>query len=110
MVKNVGPEVGYVYYIAVAREIRRSGVGRFLLDDAVTRFQNAGAKEVFASTEADNTPSGRLFESAGFTRTSFGEVSKRYGTLHSLDLYRKMLVVPGEVLFHRELAPVSPSR
>ena len=110
MVKNVGPEIGYVYYIAVAKENRRSGMAMFLLDDAITRFQKAGVKEVFASAETDNTPSEKLFESAGFTRTNFGEVSKRHGTLHTLELYRKMLVVPGEALFRKELTSGSTSQ
>jgi len=104
MVKNVEPEVGYVYYIAVARENRRRGVARFLLEDAIDRFQKAGVKEVFASAETDNIPSETLFESEGFTRTNFGEVSKKYGRLRSLDMYMKMLVVPGEVLLHKEFA------
>ena len=104
MVRNVEPEVGYVYYIAVARENRRRGVARLLLEDAVDRFQKAGVKEVFASAETDNIPSEKLFESEGFTRTNFGEVSKKYGRLHSMDMYMKMLVVPGEVLLHKEIA------
>ena len=104
MVRNVEPGVGYVYYIAVARESRRRGVARLLLEDAIDRFQKAGVKEVFASAETENIPSEKLFESEGFTRTNFGEVSKKYGRLHSMDMYMKMLVVPGEVLLHKEIA------
>ena len=104
MVRNVEPRVGYVYYIAVARESRRRGVARLLLEDAIDRFQKPGLKEVFASAETENIPSEKLFESEGFTRTNFGEVSKKYGRLHSMDMYMKMLVVPGEVLLHKEIA------
>jgi ribosomal protein S18 acetylase RimI-like enzyme len=104
MVKNVETEVGYVYYVAVARENRRRGLARFLLEDAIGQFQRAGVKEVFASVETDNIPSEKLFESEGFTPTNFGEVSKKYGRLRSIDMYMRMLVVPGEVLLHKEIA------
>ncbi len=103
MLKALEPEVGYVYYIAVAKSHRREGVARLLLRDSLNRFQDARVKEVFAGVETDNLPSVRLFESEGFTGTSFGEVSRKYGRLRTLNLYRKMLVVPGEVLMRREL-------
>ena len=103
MLKTVEKEVGYVYYIAVARAHRRKGVARFLLQDSLNRFESTGMKEVFAGVETDNLPSEKLFKSEGFTRTNFGEVAKNYGRFHALDMYRKMLVVPGEVLLHKEL-------
>ena len=103
MLKTIEKEVGYVYYIAVARAHRRMGVARLLLRDSLNRFKSGGAKEVFAGVETDNLPSEKLFESEGFTRTNFGEVAKNYGRFHALDMYRKMLVVPGELLLHREL-------
>src|SRR6266581_4935687 len=49
------------------------------------------------------TPSEALFASEGFTPTSFSEVSKRHGNLHTLNLYREMLVVPGEVLLRKAM-------
>ena len=66
-------------------------------------FEAAGVKEVFASLEEDNEPSGALFASEGFTRTSFGEVSKKYGGMRMLNMYRIMTVVPGEVLPHKTI-------
>lgn len=104
MLKTIEREVGYVYYIAVARAYRRRGVARSLLDDSLKHFMAEGVKEAFASTETDNIPSERLFQSQGFTNTTFGEVSKRYGRLHAIAMYRKMLVVPGEVLMHSMLS------
>jgi ribosomal protein S18 acetylase RimI-like enzyme len=103
MVKTLEAGIGYVYYIAVARARRRNGVARLLLEDSLNRFRAAGVNEVFAGVETDNLPSEKLFASEGFTRTNFGEVSKKYGRFHALDMYRKMLVVPGEVLLHKEL-------
>jgi ribosomal protein S18 acetylase RimI-like enzyme len=103
MLKMLEPGVGYVYYVAVARSHRRKGVARLLLDDALRRFKVAGAAEVFASVEDDNAPSERLFAAEGFTRTSFAEVSKGHGALHALNMYRMMVVVPGEVLLHKTM-------
>ncbi|HYC26713.1 MAG TPA: GNAT family N-acetyltransferase [Nitrososphaerales archaeon] len=103
MLKTLDAKVGYVYYVAVRRESRQTGVGSLLLADALKQFTSSGITEVFASVEHDNVPSEKLFESHGFTRTSFSEVSGRHGPLHALNMYRMMVVVPGEVLLHRSL-------
>lgn len=104
MLKTLRSGVAYVFYIAVAKAQRRKGVGRLLLDDALALFMVEGVKEAFASVEEDNKPSEELFRSAGFTRTSFGEVSKTHGNLRTLSMYRMMRVVPGEVLLHKTIA------
>jgi len=104
MLKTLEKGVGYVYYIAVAKAQRNRGIGRLLLDDALQRFKAAAVKEVFASVEEDNEPSEALFASEGFTRTSFGEVSRTHGNLHTANMYREMLVVPGEVLLRKAIA------
>ncbi|HEV2137984.1 MAG TPA: GNAT family N-acetyltransferase [Nitrososphaerales archaeon] len=103
MLKTLEQAAGYVYYIAVARAHRRTGVAKLLLEDALRRFVDAGLKEVYASVEEDNEPSENLFASEGFIPTSFGEVSKRHGSLHTINMYRIMRVVPGEVLLHKAL-------
>jgi ribosomal protein S18 acetylase RimI-like enzyme len=104
MLKTLGKNVGYVYYIAVAKASRKRGIGKLLLEDALQHFKASNAKEVFASVEKDNEPSEALFASEGFTRTSFGDVSKKYGSLHTANMYREMLVVPGEVLLRKTIA------
>src|SRR5213593_3474327 len=98
MLKTLEGDVGYVYYIAVAKDQRRKGIAKLLLEDALQRFKVKGVEEVFASVEEDNEPSEALFASEGFTRTNFADVSKNYGRLHTINMYREMLVVPGEVL------------
>jgi ribosomal protein S18 acetylase RimI-like enzyme len=103
MLKTLEANVGYVYYIAVSRAHRRSGMAKLLLEDSLRRFVAAGVKEVFASVEEDNEPSEKLFASEGFTPTSFGEVSKNHGSLRTINMYRIMRVVPGEVLLHKAL-------
>jgi ribosomal protein S18 acetylase RimI-like enzyme len=104
MLKTLEGRAGYVYYIAVAKDQRRKGIAKLLLEDALRSFKVKGVEEVFASVEEDNEPSEALFASKGFTRTSFGEVSKKHGRLHTVNMYREMLVVPGEVLLRKEIA------
>lgn len=103
MLKMLERSVGYVYYIAVARADRKKGIGKMLLEDALRYFKTVNTKEVFASVEEDNAPSEALFASEGFTPTSFNEVSKKHGSLHTLNMYREMLVVPGEVLLRKAM-------
>ncbi len=101
MLKTLEGTVGYVYYIAVSRDHRRKGIAKLLLEDALQGFKSSGVKEVFASVESDNEASEALFSSQGFARTSFTEVSKSHGHLRTLNMYREMLVVPGEVLLRK---------
>jgi ribosomal protein S18 acetylase RimI-like enzyme len=104
MLKTLEENVGYVYYIAVAKAGRKKGIGKLLLNDSLRIFGTSKVKEVFASVEKDNEPSEALFASEGFTKTSFGEVSKRHGSLHTVNMYRAMTVVPGEVLLRKTIA------
>lgn len=103
MLKTLEGTVGYVYYIAVARASRNKGVGKLLVDDAVRLFRASNVTEVFASVEKNNEPSEALFASEGFTKTSFSEVSKRHGSLHTVNMYRAMTVVPGEILLRKPI-------
>jgi len=104
MLKTLEGKVGYVYYIAVATAYRKKGIAKQLLENALQHFKASNVEEVFASVEEDNKPSEALFASEGFTQTSFHEVSKRHGNLHTLNMYREMLVVPGEVLLRKAIA------
>ena len=103
ILKRLGPGVAYVYYIAVAMAHRRKGVAKTLLDDALGRFKAEGMTEVFTSVEEDNAPSAGLFTTEGFAPTNFAEVSRRYGPLRTLNMYRMMVAVPGEVLLHKTI-------
>ena len=104
MLKMLVESVGYVYYIAVAKTSRKKGIGKLLLEDALQHFKASSVEEVYASVEKDNEPSEALFASEGFTPTSFNEVAKKHGSLHTLNMYREMLVVPGEILLRKALA------
>jgi ribosomal protein S18 acetylase RimI-like enzyme len=103
MLKTLYDVVGYVYYIAVAKEFRRRKAGSMLLDASLQYFEGLGMKESYASIEGDNQESAGLFLSKGFHRTSYVEVSRKYGPLRALVMYRKMLVVPGEILLCHSL-------
>ncbi len=50
MLKTLEGNVGYVYYIAVAKTSRKKGIGKLLLDDALRIFSASGVKEIFART------------------------------------------------------------
>ena len=104
MLKTLEGSVGYVYYIAVAKAHRKKRIAKQLLADALRLFKASKVEEVLASVEEDNKPFEALFTSEGFTRTSFGELSKLHGSLHTLNMYRIMTVVPGEVLLRKAIA------
>ncbi len=104
MLKTLYDSIGYVYYVAVARNYRRKKVATRLLEHSLEYFSGLGVREVYASIEEENAESEGLFRSQGFARTGYREVSYKYGCLRALNLYRKMLVVPGEALLCRPLA------
>jgi ribosomal protein S18 acetylase RimI-like enzyme len=104
MLKNIEPKIGYVYYIAVSTTYRNRKIGSALLEHSLGYFSNLGAAVVFASLTVEHGGGSKaLFESHGFVETNFGQVSKRYGKLHALNMYRKMLVVSGELVVYKEL-------
>jgi ribosomal protein S18 acetylase RimI-like enzyme len=103
MLKTLYDTIGYVYYIAVAKDYRRRKVATYLLEHSLACFSGLGISEVYASIEEGNTASEGLFRSCGFMKTRYKEVSGKYGNLRALSLYRKMLVVPGETLLCRSL-------
>jgi ribosomal protein S18 acetylase RimI-like enzyme len=104
MLKLLSEAAGYVYYIAVRPSSRRTGVGSRLLVDSLDHFVRLGATEVYASVGEDNIESNSLFLGRGFRRTDYGQVSKKYGMLKALSMYRSMFVVPGEILLAKEIA------
>ena len=107
MLKTLETGAGYIFYVAVARAHRGTGVAALLVRDALRGFSASGLKDAFASVEEDNLPSERLFVAEGFARTTLAEVTRRYGFLHALNMYRIMVVVPGEILLHRTLDKVT---
>lgn len=104
MLKKIDPTIGYVYYIAVAAAYRGRKIGSALLEYSLDYFSNLGMDTVFASLTVEHGGESKaLFESHGFVETGFGRVSKKYGRLHAINMYRKMLVVSGELVVYREL-------
>src|SRR2546425_9675266 len=46
MLKTLEGNVGYVYYIAVARDYRKKGIGKLLLENALQHFKASSLEEV----------------------------------------------------------------
>ncbi len=102
MVRKLDARTGYVYYIAVLPEYRGRKIGGKLLDRSISYFSGQGANAIFASLIQEHEEPKLLFKSRGFIETNFGEVAKKYGNLHAINMYRKMLVVSGEVVVFKE--------
>ena len=109
MLERLLPEVGYVYYIAVAAASRQTGIGGRLLDDAIEGFRSTGAQVIYAAVRSDNEPSLRLFRSRGLRPVERKELGFREGGLGAWGLRSRMRLVYGEVLLGRRLEEVSGS-
>jgi ribosomal protein S18 acetylase RimI-like enzyme len=105
MLEMLDKKTGYVYYIAVPPEHRGQKIASRLVDFSMKRFQDEGAEIVFASVSEDNAESNALFKTHGFRPTNYGEVSKKYGKLGAINMYRKMVIVSGEILLEKEIGP-----
>lgn len=105
MLRDLGGSLGYVYYIAVAKQFRQMGVGGILLDESLRYFFERGMVEVYASVESDNEASLKLFDSRGFRASSLHALTKKYGILKSNHLRMKMFLVPGELLRVKDISP-----
>lgn len=105
MLKPLNSQTGYVYYIAVSPEHRGRKISSVLLDFSIKRFLEQGMNLVYASVSEDNVESNALFLSNGFRKTNYSELSKRYGKLGAINMYRKMLIVSGEIVLYKDMAP-----
>jgi ribosomal protein S18 acetylase RimI-like enzyme len=103
MLKTLGEDAGYVYYVAVPPRFRRRGIGGRLLDDALAYFGERGVRYAYASVEEENVESKTLFRSRGFEKLQGAEMAARYGRIRALLMYREMMVVPGELLLGKRL-------
>ena len=103
MLKKLDLKKGYIYYIAVLPQYRGRKVGSKLLDSSLDFFFQRDVTIVFASLMQEHEEANFLFKSRGFVRTNYGEMASKYGKLHAINLYRKMLVVSGEVVVYKEL-------
>lgn len=63
-----GTNRGYIGMLSVAKEYRRRGIGRKLVEIAVKEMAKRGAKQVMLETEYDNETSLALYDKLGFLR------------------------------------------
>lgn len=68
-------DVADILRISVARDSRRRGIGRKLLDHMLKATSEDGADSVFLEVRASNIPAIRMYEQAGFRTT---EIKKGY--------------------------------
>jgi ribosomal protein S18 acetylase RimI-like enzyme len=99
MSKMLGPDIGYIFYVAVIPSQRARGIGGLLLDDALRLLRGAGAREILACIRADNAVSLRLFASRGFRTTGLRELVHAKGAARAARLWAQMVVAPGERVF-----------
>jgi ribosomal protein S18 acetylase RimI-like enzyme len=78
-----GP-AGVIYDLMVDPEHRRQGVGRRLLEEAITALQRLGAPQVMLETAAPNVAAQRLFTCAGF-RPTLIEMTRGFGSADGHD-------------------------
>ena len=104
MAERLGPQVGYVSYLAVARPQRNQGLGGLLLDDALRWFRTRKVHVVFAAAQSTNRISLALLRSRGFRATRRRERSWKEGGLGAWGLRSRMHIVRGELLLALRLA------
>ncbi len=108
LLERLVPEVSYVYYLAVGADYRRRGIGRALLDDALSGFRSDGTEVAYAAVEEENRPSQQLFRSRGFRLVDRDEPNWQEGGLGARGLRSRMWIVRGELLFGLRLAAQKP--
>ncbi|KIR56931.1 peptide alpha-N-acetyltransferase [Cryptococcus gattii Ru294] len=63
-----GTNRGYIGMLSVAKDYRRRGIGRKLVEISVEEMAKRGAKQVMLETEHDNQTSLALYDKLGFLR------------------------------------------
>ncbi|MCI4322231.1 MAG: GNAT family N-acetyltransferase [Thermoplasmata archaeon] len=99
------PEVGYVYYVAIATAHRGKGLGGRLLDDAIGLFDQEGRSVVYVATEPENAPMVAALRRRGFREVERKELGFAEGGLGAWGLRSRMTLVWGEILMGRRLRP-----
>jgi len=85
-------KVGEIYLLYVAPEEWRKGHGRALLDEAVTRLQQAGRQEVVLWVLHNNEQAMRFYEAIGFATDGAQQLKRRPdGTSMIVIRYRRRL-------------------
>ncbi|KAI8803277.1 putative acyltransfersase [Cladochytrium replicatum] len=78
---------GYIAMLAVAKDFRKMGIGRELVETACLRMKELNADEVILETEVTNATALGLYENLGFVRDK--RLARYY--LNGVDAYRLKL-------------------
>lgn len=96
-------KIGYLFWLAVQPEFRRTGIAKSLVRNATGDIQREmGFGDIFIAVEKHNIPSRRLIESLGFTLITRTVMKKKFG-LRRFWLYFQMMLLPKEDLFIRKV-------
>ncbi len=94
-----------VFYLAVAKEVRRKGIGRLLVTAAIEWGAETGASFVIASVPRRNRPSLDLFTRSGFISTGLRGLAGIFGLWKTLSIYNGAMVAPHERILLMSLPP-----
>ena len=100
--------IGHVYAVAVDPRMRRRGVGRRLVGEALRRFDAGGATRIVASVPRDHEPSRSLFAASGF-REAPREALWRLYRWRAFRVRLRMILAPHEVFLVRTFTDLGPA-
>jgi len=100
--------IGYVYFVAVDPRMRRRGIGRRLVGEALRRFEASGATHAFAAVTRDNESSQALFAASGFREAPRGALWRLF-RWRAFRVRLRMVLAPHEVLLVRTFTDPSPA-
>jgi ribosomal protein S18 acetylase RimI-like enzyme len=61
---------GYLYHLAVAGEYRKMGIGRRLVESAISKLRSIGVRKCHAFVFRDNVKGGKFWKSMGWKQRS----------------------------------------
>ena len=97
-----------MYFVAVDPRMRRRGIGRRLVGEALRRFEAGGATHAFAAVTRDNAFSQALFAASGFREAPRGAL-RRLFRWRAFRVRLRMVLAPHEVLLVRTFTDPSPA-
>jgi len=83
-----GKKVGHVLNLAVEQGFRRMGIGRALMDEAISYVRKTGADEVWLEVKESNTAARKFYSSIGFVEK--GRIRGYYRDEDAILMYKEI--------------------